>query len=253
MIPPPRRRGAAGWTVVLAASGGLLLWLAASGCATPPPPTEFSELHLGTPEEPVGMPVGTNAPTDKSPGPPAAGVVAKASAPAQPAPPEPLLLREGDAVKVSFPGAPNLNTVATIRRDGKVSLPLVGEFQAAGLAPVEMEKELLKLYGPQLQVKEISVALESSAFTVYLSGSVLRPGKVISDRPISALEAIMEAGGFDLNKANLKRVTVMRRGDRGQVQYFKLNFKHVLDGKSGETLMLKPFDIVHVPERFSWF
>ncbi len=61
--------------------------------------------------------------------------------------PEVIVLREGDSVRISFPGAPNLNSVQLIRRDGRITLPLIGEFQAAGLTPPDIEKELLKLYG----------------------------------------------------------------------------------------------------------
>jgi polysaccharide export outer membrane protein len=167
--------------------------------------------------------------------------------------PEPVVLREGDIVRLTFPGAPNLNTLAAIRRDGKTSLPLVGEVQAAGLKPSELETELIKLYGPQLQVKEVSVALETSAIPIYVNGSVLRPGKILSDRPITPLEAIMEAGGFDHTKANLKKVTVIRHGPNGQLEYHTLNLKLVLQGKQIEPFLLKAADIVYVPERFSWF
>src|SRR5271166_4108616 len=121
-----------------------------------------------------------------------------------------IVLREGDSVRVSFPGAENLNRVVLIRRDGRVTLPLIGDFEAAGLTPPEMERQLLQLYSPQLQTKEVSVAVESSAFPVYVTGAVLRPGKILSDRPLTALEAIMEAGGFDYSKANLKSVQVIR-------------------------------------------
>src|SRR6267142_2418724 len=64
-----------------------------------------------------------------------------------------IVLREGDAVRISFPGAPNLNMTQQIRRDGRISLPLVGEFKATGMTPSQMEKELIKLYEPQLQTK----------------------------------------------------------------------------------------------------
>jgi len=47
-------------------------------------------------------------------------------------------------------------------------------------------------------------------------------GKIMSDRPITALEAIMEAGGFDYTKANLKAVTVIRT-ENGQTEHHKLN------------------------------
>src|SRR6516162_5189532 len=62
---------------------------------------------------------------------------------------DPIILREGDSVRISFPGAPNLNTVQQIKRDGRIGLQLVGEVQAAGLTANQLEKELLKLYGPQ--------------------------------------------------------------------------------------------------------
>jgi protein involved in polysaccharide export with SLBB domain len=67
------------------------------------------------------------------------------------------VLHEGDVVSVSFAGAPDLNTVAPIRRDGRITLKSFGEFKAAGLTPPEMEKELIRLYGSQLQTKEVTV------------------------------------------------------------------------------------------------
>jgi hypothetical protein len=78
---------------------------------------------------------------------------------------DPLVLREGDTVRISFPGSPNLNAVQQIRRDGKVSLPLVGEFQAAGLTPVQMEKEPIKLYEPPVHLVLIRGSGTSGAFS----------------------------------------------------------------------------------------
>lgn len=166
--------------------------------------------------------------------------------------PESFVLREGDVVRISFPGAPNLDTLQPIRRDGKISLKLLGEFQAAGLTPSAMEKELIKLYGPQLQTKEVTVSVESSAFPIYVTGAVLRPGKIISDRPLTALEAIMEAGGFDYTKANLKSVNVIRH-DGTRSEHFTLNLKRALREGDKEPFGLKPSDIIYVPERFQWF
>jgi polysaccharide biosynthesis/export protein len=165
---------------------------------------------------------------------------------------EVITLREGDTVKITFPGAPSLNAVQQIRRDGRITLPMLGEFSAAGLTPVTMEKELLKLYGPQLQSKEVSVSVESSAFPVYVSGAVLRPGKIMSDRPINALEAIVEAGGFDTTKANMKSVTVIRQ-ENGRTVNYKVNLKRVLQGQETQQFKLQPNDIIFVPERFTWF
>lgn len=169
----------------------------------------------------------------------------------EPPKPEVIVLREGDSVRISFPGAPNLNAVQQIRRDGRITLPLVGEFQAAGLTPPDMEKELLKLYGPQLQTKEVNVSVESSAFPVYVTGAVLRPGRINADRPLTALEAVMEAG-VDYNKANLKSVRVIRN-ENGQTRHYTLNLKKILQGGTDEQFKIRPQDILFVPEKFSWF
>ena len=161
-------------------------------------------------------------------------------------------LREGDVVILTFPGAPNLNTTQQIRRDGKITLPLGGELTAVDLTPAQLEKQVLKLYESQLVTKEVIVTLHSSTFPIFVTGSVLRPGKILSDRPITALQAIMEAGGFDYNKANLKAVVVIRQ-EESEVRNFTLDFKTALKAKKSEPFYLKPADIVYVPERFSLF
>ncbi len=166
---------------------------------------------------------------------------------------ETLTLREGDVLKVSFPSSPNLDATQTIRRDGKIALTLIGEIQAAGLKPAELQNELLKLYAPQLVSKEILVSVVSSSITAFVTGAVLRPGKIVSDHPITALEAIMEAGGPDYAKANLKSVVVIRQEANGKTRNITVNLKQVIEGKSNEPFYLQPSDIVYVPEGFSMF
>jgi polysaccharide export outer membrane protein len=166
--------------------------------------------------------------------------------------PETAALREGDVLRISFPGAPNLNTTQQIRTDGKITLPLVGEIAVAGMTPAEVEKELINRYSTQLVSKEVTVAVESASFPVYVTGAVLHPGKISSNHPLSALEAVMEAGGFDYTKANLKAVMVIRH-EGGTTKHFTLNLKAVLQGEQSQSFYLKPSDIVYVPERFSWF
>src|SRR5581483_7478545 len=150
----------------------------------------------------------------------------------QPAPvhSESIVLREGDTVRITFLGAQNLNTTQTIRRDGKIDLYLVGEVSAAGITPAELEKELKKRYKDQIVVNEITVAVESDSFTVYVTGSVMHAQKVQSNRPITVLEAIMEAGGPDYAKANLKAVSVLRQ-ESGSVKKTILNLRDVMSGK----------------------
>lgn len=167
-------------------------------------------------------------------------------------PPEALVLHEGDDLKISFPGAPNLDTTQHVRPDGRITMPLGGELVAAGLTPADLEKKILELYSSQLVSKEVSVTVLSSSFTVFVTGAVLHPGKIVSDHPMSALEAVMEAGGFDNTKADMQAVRIIRNQDGG-TKSFTLNLKLALEGGQSEPFYLKRSDIVYVPEKFSWF
>ena len=162
------------------------------------------------------------------------------------------VLRAGDVIKVAFPGSPSLDSTQTIRPDGRITMQQVGEVKAAGETPSDLEKDLLEKYSSLIVSKEISVSVVSATFPVFVSGAVIKPGKVESDHPITALEAVMEAGGFDSAKADTKSVVIIRQQD-GQSKNYTLNLQKVLDGKSGESFYLRASDIVYVPEKFSWF
>lgn len=240
-----RRFGTSGASLAKAATLAVcaaIFLLAAEGCKT----TE----NTGSQGPPAAgrQPSSTQPPA--SPVPPAtAGGLASAS---DSGATNGLILQPGDSVKIVFPGSPSLDTTQVIRRDGKVTLAIVGEFQAAGITPVEMEKKLLKAYEGQLRTEEVSVTVQSSAFIVYVTGAVGRAGQLNSDRHLSPLEAVIQAG-VDITKANLKAVRVIRTYPGGRVERYKLNLKMTLDGHSSQPFDLEPLDIIYVPERFTWF
>jgi polysaccharide export outer membrane protein len=161
-------------------------------------------------------------------------------------------LREGDTIRISFPGAPSLDTTQTIRRDGKITLDMVGEVIAAGLTPGQLQDVLLEKYGPQLVLKEVYVTVQGSAFSVYVTGAVMRPGRITSEKVLTPLEAVLEAG-LDQTRGNLKKVKVLREGENGTNEVFYLNLNDVMKGKSVKPFTLKPMDKIIVPEKFSWF
>ena len=141
-----------------------------------------------------------------------------------------IILREGDVLSIFFPSSTNLDTVQPIRRDGKISLPLVGEVYAVDLTPDQLQDKLIKLYEPQISSKEITVDVQSSAYPIYVTGSVQRPGKILAEQPMTAMEAILESGGFDYTRANQKKVRIIRHV-QGKTETFVLDLKAVMDGK----------------------
>jgi polysaccharide biosynthesis/export protein len=188
----------------------------------------------------------------------ASGVIATATATLSGAedPPAPVAaesdaqkLLEGDDIKISFPGAPNLDTVQKIRADGMISIPLLGETKAAGLTTQELQKALAALYAKELVSNEVIVAVVASTYPVYISGAVLNPGEVRCDRPTTVLEAIMKAGGFDPQRARIDKVLVIRRGEKSR----EINLKAVLQGKAEDDFFVKPSDKIMVPDKAIWF
>lgn len=179
------------------------------------------------------------------------------SPPVTPGPPTKVVpdvqtLNPGDVIKIAFPGAPNLDTSQQIRRDGRVNLSIIGEVKVADKTPSQLEKDLLEAYASQLVSKEVKVTVVSSTFSVYVSGAVMKPGKVLSERALTAFDAIMEAGGLDPTRANAKKVRVIRQED-GQIKNYPINVDALLKGEGSEPFYLKAHDTVHVPEKISWF
>ena len=161
----------------------------------------------------------------------------------------PGILREGDIIQITFATSTNLNTAQRIQMDGNVSLQFVNNVRAAGKTPLEFAQSLEKLYQAHLRGMEpITVSVISNAAAVYVTGAVLRPGRIPLERPLTVLDAVMEAGGVDNTRAKLSGVTVLRV-ENGQRVSRRVNLKHALEGRDASLFYLKPFDTVYVPEK----
>lgn len=161
-------------------------------------------------------------------------------------------LREGDVIRISFPGTPGLDTQQTIRRDGRVTLTMLGELRVVGLSPLELEKQLMEKYASQLVSKEVSVSVVSSTYSVYVTGAVMNQGEIKADQPLTVLEAVMKGGGFDFARANTRAVSIVRTED-GKNKKYTVDLQRILDGEQGEPFYLLPGDVVYVPVKFRWF
>lgn len=164
----------------------------------------------------------------------------------------PLLeLAPGDTVEITFPGATNLTGMHRIGPEGFITMPLVGKVMAGGKTAQELQNDLTKKYETELQDKEVIVTVVNSANAVYVTGAVLRPGKLQLDRPLTALEAIMEVGGFS-DTANRKEITVVRYEGEQNVVYH-LDLEKLLVGGPVAPFYVHPRDIIHVPQKVQWF
>jgi protein involved in polysaccharide export with SLBB domain len=156
-------------------------------------------------------------------------------------------LAPGDTVEIKFYYTPELNETQTVRPDGKIALQLVGEVEVQGRTPAELRDKLLKLYAPHLKDPEVAVIVRSfQNRRVFVGGQVMAPGIVQMPGKIHVLEAIMQAGGFDLQEAEVRNVVVIRHSD-GQRYGYSINLKPALAGGETHPFFLEPQDIVYVP------
>lgn len=158
------------------------------------------------------------------------------------------VLQEGDFVSITFQYSTNFNATQKIPLDGLLNLESIGPVKASGKTPEQLQTELARLYRPQTKDDIVTVKLLAGSTGIYVSGAVFHPGRIPMERPMTAFEAIMEAGGFDPNRAKLSAVTVVRI-EAGRQKIVHLDLKRVLRGKGESPFYLKPFDIVHVPTK----
>jgi len=156
-------------------------------------------------------------------------------------------LQPGDVIEVKFFYTPELDVTQMVRPDGKIALQLVGEVGVQGRTPAEVQQGLLRLYQAHLKDPEIAVVVRSlHNQRVFVGGAVLAPGIIQIPARTTVLEAIMQAGGFNLEEAEVRNVIVIRHRDDKRYAY-KLDLKDAIKGEDTEPFFLEPQDIVYVP------
>lgn len=158
----------------------------------------------------------------------------------------PVTLTPGDVVKLSFPGAPELDQSQKIQSDGKINLPMVGEVDAGGRTLGDLQQRLEVLYRPQLQNTTVVVTLQTSVTPIVVGGAVTKPGKYQFDRPTTVLQAIMEAGGAD-KFGTLSRVSIIRLV-RGRQRTEVLDLRPILQGIPTKPVYVRAGDVVLIGE-----
>ena len=167
---------------------------------------------------------------------------------AEHSPPASVALMAGDVVEVKFFYTPQLNEIQTVRPDGKIALQLVGEVEAQERTPAELRTELMRLYTPHLKDPNITVIVRSFFNRrVFVGGQVMKPGVVEMPGKLTALEAIIQAGGFDMRDAELQNVIVIRHKN-GQRYAYSLNMKPLQKEGEIQPFYLEQQDIVYVPQ-----
>jgi polysaccharide biosynthesis/export protein len=158
------------------------------------------------------------------------------------------IIGNDDVLSISVWKEPDLTKELPVRSDGKISLPLIGDIQAAGRTPSQLEQDIadrLKTYIANPQVAVIVQEIKSENFNVL--GQVAKPGSYPLASGTTVVDAIATAGGFK-DFAKKKGVYVLRRNPAGAEVKYSFNYEEFIKGKNTkQNIMLKPHDTVIVP------
>ena len=168
---------------------------------------------------------------------------------ATPQKPQEYFIQPGDQLDIKFFYNPELNETITVRPDGKISLQLVDEIQAAGLAPAALDKVLTEKYAYELKKPAITVIVRSFAGQrIFVGGEVNRQGLITISGNMTPLQAVFNAGGFK-ETASPGSALIIRKGSDNRPVPIEMNLDDAMQGKTGGTdFLLQPNDIVYVPK-----
>ena len=138
---------------------------------------------------------------------------------------------------------PELSGPLAVRPDGKVTLPLVGEIQAAGLTPDQLTKSVAEALSKFINRPEVLVSVQAVHSKKYLvSGEVYRPGAFPLVTPMTVMEAIVQAGGLR-DFANKKKIVIIRGTQR-----LNFNYNDIIKGKNlSQNVRVEHGDHIVVP------
>ena len=159
-------------------------------------------------------------------------------------------IQSGDQLDIKLFFNPELNETVFVRPDGKISLQLVDDVQAAGLRPSDLDGVLTQKYSQELRKPVITVIVKSfTAQRVFVGGEVGKSGLIDLTAGMTALQAVINAGGFE-NTAQRDALIVIRKGPDNRPIPIRVDLEKVIDGETTEPFQLQPHDVIYVPK--SW-
>jgi polysaccharide biosynthesis/export protein len=157
-------------------------------------------------------------------------------------------LQPGDVIEVQFRYSPEFNQTVTVQPDGYISLEIGGDLKVAGMTVEETRRMILKKAGERLQDPVATVLLKEFQKPYFVvAGEVSQPGKIEMRERVTAIQAIMLAGGMK-EGARSSQVVVFRKINSDMAEVKLLNLKSIKrTGDLENDLTLQPGDMVFVP------
>jgi len=157
------------------------------------------------------------------------------------------IIQPNDLLEIVVWGEPDISRMVLVRPDGRISLPLVQDLQASELTPVELKEQMENRLKEYVDSPNVTVIVEKiQSYKVYVIGEIQKPGGILVEKPITVLQALTLAGGFQ-EYADESEIRIVRTTGREHL-VFEFNYKDVIKGKKAEqNIALRSGDVVVVP------
>lgn len=158
------------------------------------------------------------------------------------------IIGENDVLDIDVWKEKEISKTVPVRPDGKISLPLIGEIQASGLTPLQLQNNLTQQLKAYIDNPEVTVIVnDPRSHQFNIVGQVARPGTYPLSESMTVLDAIAESGGFK-DFAKQTKIYVLRPAPGGIRVRIMFNYKKVIKGDNlQENVALKPGDTIVVP------
>jgi polysaccharide export outer membrane protein len=152
-----------------------------------------------------------------------------------------------DILRIDVWKEPDISRTVPVRPDGKISLPLLNDVQAASLTPMQLAAAIEDGFKKYITSPQVTVSVtEINSRRVYVTGEVTRTGAFPLLPNMTVLQALSSSGGFTAF-AKIKNIYVLRVEEGKQVKH-PFNYKDVVSGKNqAQNILLQPGDVIVVP------
>jgi polysaccharide export outer membrane protein len=152
-----------------------------------------------------------------------------------------------DVLGINFWRDADMTGDVTVRPDGRITLPLIGDINAVGLTPEALKAEITTAAKKLIEDPSVTVIVRAiNSRKVFITGQVATPNAYPLTRDLTVMQLITLAGGLT-EYADKKNITVLRN-EAGRQQTFKFNYGDVSKGKNlAQNIVLRPGDTVVVP------
>ena len=158
------------------------------------------------------------------------------------------IIQPNDVLEIFVFKEPDLTRRVLVRPDGRISFPLVQDIQAAGINPGELKISIENELANYLKAPSVTIIVEEiKSYRIFVVGKVQNPGPFLSEKPLTVLQALALAGGFQ-EFADESEISIVRSQPGGKSTVFGFNYKDVIKGKNAEqNIYLNSEDVVVVP------